>query len=432
MNKNIIRAIATLTFLVVMAAVAGCTSGDRPGSAEAPTLRITWWGSDSRTAATQAALDLYTERHPEVTFVVEPASFSGYFDRLGTQVAAQDAPGIVQMQYLYLTEYAQRGSLVPLDQFSPAPINLDLYDKVIGNQGVIGGTRYAVPAGANTQTVLTSTEAFRKAGVELPGADWTWDDFEEIAEKLVASGVVDHAAGDFTHLDWVFDYWLSQHGGTFYSEDGRLGFSAEQLAEYWAWGEELRAKKYLPPMTVTAEVGDLETYPVATGAAAMDFIYSAQITGFDGLIPSGVEPVPFPTGDQPAQYVVGTGMAWVVMANSEYPELAADVIAFLTSDPEAIALQGMERGAPLTGQGRDELAKDATGATARTISFTEEVLGRPTAPDSVFYNRPPLGASQVSGLFTTHAQLVGFGKLSAEAAARDFIAAATKELDHAR
>ncbi len=429
MKNRIIQGIAALSFLVVMATAACSTAADEPSS---PTLRITWWGSDSRTAATQAALDLYSVRHPEVTFVVEPASFSGYFDRLGTQVAAREAPDIVQMQYLYLNEYAQRGALVELDQYRPKPLDLSLFDKVIGNQGVIGGTRYAVPAGANTQTVLTSTEAFRKAGVAVPGADWTWDDFEDMADKLVSSGVVDHASGDFTPLDWVFDYWLTQRGGTFYTEDGELGFTAEQLAEFWSWGVDLREKGYLPPMTVTAEVGDLETYPVATGTAAMDFIYSAQITGFDGLIDGGVEPVPFPSDGLPAQYVIGTGMAWVISTNSRHPELAADVIAFLTSDPEAIALQGMERGAPLTGQGRATLAKDATGATARTISFTEEVLARPTVPDSVFYNRPPLGANQVSGLFTSNAQLVGFAKLSPEAAAREFVAAASKELAHAR
>ena len=430
MKNRIVQGIAALSLVVVMAAAAGCSTGVADPSS--PTLRITWWGSDSRTAATQAALDLYSDRHPEVTFVVEPASFSGYFDRLGTQVAAREAPDIVQMQYLYLSEYAQRGALVELDQFSPAPLDLELFDKVIGNQGVIGGTRYAVPAGANTQTVLASTEAFRQAGVALPGAEWTWDDFEEIAEQLVTSGAVDYASGDFTTADWVFDYWLTQRGGTFYTEDGELGFSAEQLAEYWTWGAGLREKGFLAPMSVTAEVGDLETYPVATGTAAMDFVYSAQISGFAGLINEGVEPVPFPSGDQPAQYVIGTGMAWVISSNSRHRDLAAEVIAFLTSDPEAITLQGMERGAPLTDEGRAALAEGATGATARTISFTEEVLARPTAPDSVFYNRPPLGANQVTGLFTNNAQLVGFGKLAPDAAAREFVEAATNELAHAR
>jgi len=408
-------------------ALGACSSGRDAGDETVP-LRIAWWGSDSRAAATQRALDLYAAEHPGVTLRGEPTSFTGYFDKLATQTAAKDAPDVVQMQYLYLAEYARRGALVALDEYDPAPLDLARYDAVIEKQGVIEGKRYALPSGANTQMVAVAPEVLAKAEIEVPAATWTWQDFETAAQAVVDSGAARYAANDFTTADWVFDFWLTQRGGTFYTEDGALGFTESDLAEFWSWGAGLRDRGWLPPMSLTVESEDLPLHPIAKGTGAFDFGYSAQLAGLTSASGRELTPLPFPSGAAPAQYIIGTGLAWVITSSSSNPQAAAELIAFLTGDAEAATAQGLERGAPLTAEGRAAVGEGAEGVTATTLEFTEAVLASPLAADSVFYNRPPIGASAVTALFTTGAQEIGFGRKTASEAAKVFRAGAEAEI----
>jgi multiple sugar transport system substrate-binding protein len=116
-------------FVAVSAAIAltltGCgSSADSSSSSSAASgdsasgapveLRFAWWGSDSRHKTTQKVIDAYEAEHPGVTINGEFAEFSGYWDKLATATAAQDAPDIIQMDEKYLRDYAGRGALLDL------------------------------------------------------------------------------------------------------------------------------------------------------------------------------------------------------------------------------------------------------------------------------------------------------------------------------
>jgi len=67
------------------------------------------------------------------------------------------------------------------------------------------GKTYFIPGGYNSVVLYCNTEVFAKAGVELPGSDWTWDEFKaagvQIKEK---TGAFLNAPGDgafpFVHI----------------------------------------------------------------------------------------------------------------------------------------------------------------------------------------------------------------------------------------
>ncbi|TWD98592.1 hypothetical protein FB550_10998 [Neobacillus bataviensis] len=65
------------------------------------TLRVDWWGAQTRHDATKKALALYTKKHPNVHFVSEFSGWAGHWDKLGTHEAAKDAPDIIQIRILY-------------------------------------------------------------------------------------------------------------------------------------------------------------------------------------------------------------------------------------------------------------------------------------------------------------------------------------------
>jgi multiple sugar transport system substrate-binding protein len=95
------------TALLGAAAVAG------PALAQEIRLRLLFWGGQARADRTYAATDLYTKANPGTVFDGEFMAFADYWPKLGTQVAGGNAPDIIQMDYRYIVEYANRNAIAP-------------------------------------------------------------------------------------------------------------------------------------------------------------------------------------------------------------------------------------------------------------------------------------------------------------------------------
>lgn len=423
----------------VSLSLAACSTGTPAPSGPAPSesgtpsaeqieIRATWWGGDSRNNATLEAFKLYEKAHPNVKITSEYSAFSGYFEKIATLSAGGDAPDLMQFQYAYFPQYVANGQLLDLDQYATV-LDLSGVDEGLLQQGVVGGKRYAVPAGSNTQAVVYDPAVFADAGVDVPAPTWTWDDFARTAKELVASGKIDFAANDFSGSDQLFDFWLTQRGKTFYTADHKLGFTQEDLVEFWQFFGGLRDQKLLPPVDVTAATtGDTATYPIVTGQAAMDFAFSTLLPGLASTAGRSLAVLPYPNGDQPGQYLIGTGITWTGSANTKHPEVVADIINFLINDPEAVKILGLERGVPITAAGRDAISADLTADQKVMVDYISQVAGAPLATESVFYNDPPAAASEVTGLFKTAMQEAAYGKASVEDAAANLITQAEEAL----
>ncbi|WP_454857838.1 hypothetical protein [Promicromonospora soli] len=46
---------------------------------EPVTLRVTWWGGDTRHARTQEVFDLFEEKYPDITIEPEFSDWTGYW-----------------------------------------------------------------------------------------------------------------------------------------------------------------------------------------------------------------------------------------------------------------------------------------------------------------------------------------------------------------
>ncbi|HHU37890.1 MAG TPA: extracellular solute-binding protein, partial [Propionibacterium sp.] len=99
--------------VVLGLALAGCGSqapqqsaapapGGGSGSGEQVTLRFAWWGNDTRNRMTQEIIEAFEAENPDIKVQGEPGEFSGYWDKLATQVAASDAPDVIQMDDKYI------------------------------------------------------------------------------------------------------------------------------------------------------------------------------------------------------------------------------------------------------------------------------------------------------------------------------------------
>ena len=64
---------------------------------EQVTLRMAWWGSQTRHDATNKVIEMYEEQNPNVHIEAEFYDFDSYFTKLDTLVAADDVWDIFQM-----------------------------------------------------------------------------------------------------------------------------------------------------------------------------------------------------------------------------------------------------------------------------------------------------------------------------------------------
>ena len=79
---------------------AASTEATAESTDEPVTIRITWWGGQTRHDLTQQVLDLYTSEHPNVTFEAVPSGWDGYFEKLATDTATG---GILLVLYVEQT-----------------------------------------------------------------------------------------------------------------------------------------------------------------------------------------------------------------------------------------------------------------------------------------------------------------------------------------
>ena len=160
-----------------------------------------------------------------------PSGWDGYFDKLATQAAAGAMPDIVQMDYLYITTYANNGSVADLKPYiDNGTIDVTNIDPVLYGSGEINGKLAGMVLSSSLLAFTYNPEVLASAGVEEPNADWTWDDFiadcTQIAEKTDAYGMETNLSDNIN----VLNYYVRQRGEQLFSDDNKsLGYKDDAV-----------------------------------------------------------------------------------------------------------------------------------------------------------------------------------------------------------
>ena len=146
-------------FLMGTSALAAAGAfGVMPSWAQAQSLRLIFWGGQGRADRTYGVTDLYKEAS-DTDVAGEFLAWNDYWAKLATQTAGGNAPDVIQMDYRFIVEYAQRGAIAPLDEYVGSALKLDDFDADQLEGGKVDGKLYGISLGANSVAQLVNLAA---------------------------------------------------------------------------------------------------------------------------------------------------------------------------------------------------------------------------------------------------------------------------------
>jgi multiple sugar transport system substrate-binding protein len=431
---------ATAVSVVSILGFTGCgvstaPSGDAtPPATDAPvTLNLGWWGSDPRAKATEAAVEAFEKKYPNITVETSYSDWAGYWDRLATQTAGGDAPDVSQMDMTYLASYASRGILADLGAFEGILDTSDIPSSVL-DSGLVDGKLYAAPIGAAANGVVINTTILEQYGIEIPDTNtWTWDDFNEIAlEVTEKSGGTVHGVTPYQNDPFGLQIYARQHGEELWDADGQVTISPDLVAEYFQTELDWIDSGAAPSASQVSDNGGatITERDIATGKTAIFFTAAGAFNGLQAAAPDNdyiIGNWPTDSDTEPGFQYLKPTMYWSISAATEHPSEAALLVDFLLNDEEVAELFGTERGAPASPALQEIIEPTLTPEGVQALDFsklmTEEAGPAPAIT--------PNGASTVSAILTRYNDQVLFGQTSPADAAKGFIEELQASIDAA-
>lgn len=392
-------------------------------------IRVCWWGNQVRNDSTVKALDMYEEQHPGVKFEVEFSEWSGYWDKLATQAAGGNLADIIQMDYSYIKQYADKAQLAGLNQYIDSGVidTANIAASIMAS-GEIDGEVYGICNGMNTTAMLVNTDIMEEAGVTMPKQP-TYEEFFAAAKTIYEkTGQQIEIPSD----DGVTMQLLARcYGQTLFNKEGNgLGMPDEKVAlQYFTMLKDTLEGGYHLAPELMAEASTNQQSLLAAGKKWCVMTNSNQIISEldkceDGLNwdiymqPTMEDATQQPMFLKPSQF-------FSLSKDSKNPKTAADVINFLINSVEANqqALKG-ERGVPVSSVVADAVNEVVDEDTARINAYVSEV-GKVATPVDPPY--PPAFA-EIGKNINDLSDMIRYGEISPEDAARQFYETSTELL----
>ncbi|MEC9489331.1 MAG: extracellular solute-binding protein, partial [Halanaerobiales bacterium] len=263
--------IKSLTLILIFALVFSLTFAV---SAQEKTLRVSWWGSQTRHDQTLKIIEMFEEEYPNINIEPEYTGWSGYWDKLFAQAAGDNLPDVLQHVRKYFGTWVEEDRLLDLEPYVKDGIlsTKNIPDSVM-DLGRYKGKLVGMPLGVNAITTIYNPDLLEKAGLDRTiNPDWTWQDIMEMSkqihDELKIWSTIGLLKDDLGH----FQIWLRQNGASLYNDAGTgLGYQDDQLfAEFFAMEKELLDYGAVAPLGLRRElVHTVEEDPITDGTAAM-------------------------------------------------------------------------------------------------------------------------------------------------------------------
>jgi multiple sugar transport system substrate-binding protein len=322
---DLVRALRTSVLAVSL--VAGLSS-----LASAAPVTLTWFmwsGSDAEKAAWQKVADMVTAKYPDIKVQLDTAAWPDYWTKLPTLAASNTLPDIVSLQSLRAPGFASL--MVPLDD----RIKQDNFDIAAFDKSIVGGLSneghiFALPYDFGPLLIYYNADMFAKAGVPVPKAGWTVDDFVKAAKALTKDNQYGYSVGGVD----PFVAWAASNGAS-YLKDGELDLTNPKLVDAFQSYVDLVAKDKVAPLLPSSgtPLGDVSRGRFAAGDVAMIIDGPWQLINLKNSVKFKIGLAPLPAGPA-GSITVSAGSGFGISTTSQHPDEAWKAVQVMTG-PEA-------------------------------------------------------------------------------------------------
>ena len=421
------------SIFVVMFVFALVISLSLSGYAEKTSLRVMWWGSQTRHERTQQVIKLFEEKYPDIDVKPEFTSWSGYWDKIDVQIAGGNMADIVQHVRKYVTEYVKNDVLLDLSPYvESGELNVKDVPRILLETERIKGVLSGIPLGVNAPGFIYDPELLARAGIGEMDPNWTWEDYLRIS-KLIKEKLGIFASDTLGAMETGvgFMIFLRQHGLELYNEDGTgLGYDNDNLYVEFV-GMDMKGIEdglFLPPSIRQEIAGKVEASGICTQKAAFNSNHwSNQLAALSNSAGKQLQITTYPKGKDQVQdglYIKPSQM-FAVNKKTDKVDAVLKFLNFWFNDVEAAKILGTERGIPVSTAVKEALKPILSGNDKIVFEYL----------DLVAEHSSPLGPAQPA----PHKEIVAlceevlykalFKVETLEEAAAEFRARATKLLE---
>lgn len=417
------RLLATVGIVAVGAlALTGCGGAQTPPAAafdpdEKVTLTYAFWGNDDRAKRYDELIAAFNEEYPNITVNVSFTDFPSYWEKRQTEAAGGGLPDVFQFSDSYLRQYGESGNLLDLAEVADQ-IDMTTFDDGLLGTGALNGTQYSLPTGYSLWANFVNDDLVAQAGVAAPEGGTDFGAFDEwMAEVTDETGGSIYGGTDYTQRIQVFELALRADGGNLYTDDGELGFTKDQLREFWESGAGLRDGVTVPQQRLE-ELSPKSGFGAALTASEMS--WSNFLGGY--LADSGASSISIvapPTAKEGSKDLYRqAGLQVAISAKTEHPQAAALFLDFVVNSEAAGEVFGTTLGFPAS---TSKLAgATLEGADKQVADYIESAADR-------IGDAPPVPVAGYGSLEQTFWELgksLGLGTTSVDQAVDQFFSEA--------
>ncbi len=401
--------VARLLAGVAVLLVAACGGEDEDRRIE---LRWGLWGTPEAVQNQRRFARDFMRLHPNVRVEIEPVA-GDVTVAFSMRLAGGDAPDVLYAGNWFLFEFADKGTLLPLDDLI-ARDGIDMgqfFDSALSGIQWDGAT-YALPEAINVEMLFYNQDIFDRYGVPYPEPGWTWDDYLEKARRLTQDTDGDGRTDIWGCYVWTWipgflPFMLQNESNMFDDDFRRFTMDDPRAIEALQFIQDLIFRYRVAPGRQALQ-SQLSIDMFASGRIAMGSF------GYWGVRELQGAPFRWDVAELPRRRTTGNVVhvhSFAINRETEHPEEAWELIKYLTLDEPArevvYLIPAQKRiAAEMIRAGNEGMPANA-----------EAILATATDPNTV---SPPFGPrfGEYSSVLGLELDGVWLGKVSVEEAVR--------------
>ncbi|UFU04369.1 sugar ABC transporter substrate-binding protein [Ruania suaedae] len=350
------RAAAAAGVAAALTAAAGCSTAVTDDG-----VALDYWLWDAnQLPAYQQCIEAFEASHPDIDVRISQYGFDDYWQKITAGFVAGAGPDVFTDHLTRYPEYVQRDLLLDLNTLEPTADIADAEFQEGLAQLWVGtdGGQYGSPKDFDTVAIFYDVDTIEEAGLtpeDLSELTWNPEDggtFEDVIARLTVDANGVRGDEDGFDPDNVVTYGLASNGSG--GAEGQTAWSWLAGSTGWeftnadVWGDEYyyddpRLHESLTWLFDLVDKGYMAPYEqigsdpnpqqaLGSGQAALSPNGSWMLNTYANLedIELGIAPVPAgPVGHPVSMY---NGLADSISAQTEHPQEAAELVAFLGSE----------------------------------------------------------------------------------------------------